>query len=53
MKKWRCSVCGYIHTGQVPPDKCPNCDSPKEKFAEVAEGLGHTGILLGILEFGH
>jgi mannose-6-phosphate isomerase-like protein (cupin superfamily) len=37
MKRWRCSVCGYIHTGDRPPDKCPNCSSPKEKFGEVAE----------------
>jgi len=36
MKKWRCTVCGYIHTGNEPPDKCPNCGSPKEKFVEVA-----------------
>jgi len=37
MKRWRCSVCGYIHTGDTPPDKCPNCGSPKEKFGEVAD----------------
>jgi len=36
LKHWRCSVCGYIHTGNQPPDKCPNCGAPKEKFAEVA-----------------
>ena len=36
MKRWRCSVCGYIHEGAEPPEKCPNCSSPKEKFAEVA-----------------
>ena len=35
MKRFRCSVCGYIHTGNEPPDKCPNCQSPKEKFSEV------------------
>jgi len=39
MKRWRCSVCGYIHTGDTPPDKCPNCGSPKEKFGEVAENF--------------
>lgn len=36
MKHWRCSVCGYTHTGDQPPAKCPNCGAPKEKFAEVA-----------------
>jgi mannose-6-phosphate isomerase-like protein (cupin superfamily) len=37
MKRWRCSVCGYVHMGDKPPDKCPNCGSPKEKFGEIAE----------------
>ncbi len=37
MKKWRCTVCGYIHTGNEPPDKCPNCGAPKDKFIEVAQ----------------
>ncbi len=32
MKKWRCTVCGYIHVGDQPPEKCPMCGSPKEKF---------------------
>jgi len=36
MKSWRCSVCGYVHVGEQPPDKCPNCQAPKEKFGEVA-----------------
>ncbi|MCD6574415.1 rubredoxin [Candidatus Aerophobetes bacterium] len=35
MKRWRCSVCGYIHEGKEPPHKCPNCGSPREKFLEV------------------
>ena len=37
MKRWRCSVCGYVHTGDGPPDKCPNCGAPKEKFAEITD----------------
>lgn len=37
MKKWRCTVCGYIHTGAEPPDKCPNCGAPKEKFVELKD----------------
>ncbi len=32
MKKWKCSVCGYIHTGEAPPDTCPICGAPKDKF---------------------
>ncbi len=37
MRKWKCTVCGYIHNGDEPPDKCPVCDAPKEKFIEVTE----------------
>ncbi len=31
-KAWRCTVCGYIHQGSVPPDMCPICGSPKDAF---------------------
>jgi len=37
MKKWRCTVCGYIHKGSEPPDKCPVCGADKSKFEEVIE----------------
>ena len=37
MKKWRCSVCGEIVTGENPPEKCPLCKQPAEKFVEVVE----------------
>ena len=23
--KWTCSVCGYTHEGDTPPEKCPQC----------------------------
>ncbi|MCD4829683.1 MAG: NADH peroxidase [Candidatus Cloacimonetes bacterium] len=32
MKKWICTVCGYVHEGETPPDKCPMCQAPKDKF---------------------
>jgi rubrerythrin len=35
MKKWKCGVCGYIHQGDEPPDHCPICGAPKEKFIEL------------------
>ena len=38
-KKWVCSVCGYIYEGDTPPEKCPDCGAPAEKFSEVAEDL--------------
>ncbi len=31
-KKWICSVCGYAHAGDNPPEKCPQCGAPAEKF---------------------
>ena len=34
---WKCSICGYVHNGKEAPDKCPNCSSPKEKFALLPE----------------
>jgi uncharacterized membrane protein len=37
MKKWKCTVCGYIHTGEEPPEKCPVCGAPKSKFIDVTE----------------
>ena len=30
--KWVCPVCGYIHYGDNPPEKCPLCGVPKELF---------------------
>ncbi len=32
MKKWKCTVCGYIHSGDEPPEKCPLCGADKSKF---------------------
>ena len=37
MKKWKCSVCNYIHEGDEPPAKCPVCGADKDKFIEVNE----------------
>ena len=37
MKKWICSVCGYVHEGDTPPEKCPVCKQPAEKFNLVEE----------------
>ena len=35
MKKWKCTVCGYIHQGDEPPSVCPICGSPREKFVQI------------------
>lgn len=36
MKKFVCSVCGYVFTGDEAPEFCPQCKAPKEKFVEQA-----------------
>ena len=38
MKKFVCSVCGYVHTGETAPEKCPQCGVNAEKFVEKQEG---------------
>ena len=30
--KWKCSLCGYKHTGTEPPAKCPSCKHPREYY---------------------
>ena len=36
--KWICEVCGYVHEGDQPPEKCPVCQAPASKFKKQAEG---------------
>ena len=36
-KKWKCSVCGYVHDGDEAPGQCPKCGAPAEKFAALDE----------------
>ena len=37
MKKFICSVCGYVHEGDAAPEKCPQCRVPADKFNELVE----------------
>ncbi|MBN1896094.1 MAG: rubrerythrin family protein [Candidatus Aenigmarchaeota archaeon] len=30
--EWKCSKCGYVHSGKEPPEKCPSCRHPREYF---------------------
>ena len=30
--QWVCMKCGYVHEGEVAPEKCPSCDHPKSYF---------------------
>ncbi|MDA8441706.1 MAG: flavin reductase [Peptococcaceae bacterium] len=36
-KQWRCTVCGYIHVGENPPDVCPVC-GVDSSFFELLSG---------------
>lgn len=54
MKKFVCTVCGYVHEGETAPDVCPQCGAPKEKFIEkTAAGMSwadehRIGIAAGV-----
>ncbi|MBR4411674.1 MAG: rubrerythrin family protein [Firmicutes bacterium] len=48
VKKYRCTVCGYIHEGELTEDfKCPLCKQPASKFELIedpkAEGSKYAG----------
>ena len=34
MKKFVCTICGYVHEGDTPPEFCPQCKAPASKFEE-------------------
>jgi rubrerythrin len=38
MKKFVCSVCGYVHQGASAPENCPQCKAPASKFKEQGTG---------------
>ena len=37
MMKWVCKVCGYVHEGNTPPEKCPVCGAPADQFVKQEE----------------
>ena len=40
MKKWVCSVCGYVYEGEEAPAQCPQCKVPADKF--ILQGEDRT-----------
>ena len=42
MKKWVCTVCGYVHNGNEPPEACPTCHVPADKFKEQSAEGGYA-----------
>lgn len=39
MKRFICTVCGYVHEGDNPPEVCPICKATKDKFKEMTNEL--------------
>ena len=37
MAKWKCSICGYEHEGDTPPETCPVCKQPASKFVKIED----------------
>ncbi|MBP1889235.1 rubrerythrin [Clostridium moniliforme] len=55
MKRFMCTVCGYVFEGEEAPEKCPVCGAPKSKFveqeAEMAWADEHrVGVAKGVDE---
>ena len=55
MKKFVCTVCGYVYEGEAAPAECPVCHAPASKFKEqsadrtcVAEHV--VGVAQGVSE---
>ena len=40
MKKFICTVCGYVYEGEEAPEFCPQCKAPRSKFKELEETEG-------------
>ena len=39
MKKFVCTICGYVHEGESAPAACAQCKAPATKFKEQQQGL--------------
>ena len=56
MKKFVCSICGYVHEGEAAPEKCPQCGVPASKFNEMSGEKTYAcehiiGVAQGVDEF--
>lgn len=55
MKKFVCSVCGYVYEGEAAPEKCPVCKVGADKFIEQSGELTWAdehkiGVAVGVDE---
>jgi len=50
-RTWKCGVCGYVHIGNSPPEKCPQCSSSgNEYYEEIRKPeLEYSGEKIDIL----
>ena len=37
MKKFICTICGYVYEGEAAPEVCPQCKAPASKFVEKSD----------------
>ena len=44
MKQWKCTVCGYIHQGDQPPEVCPVCGVGRDLFALLTLPPDKAGV---------
>ncbi|MGM9978850.1 MAG: glutamate synthase-related protein [Clostridium sp.] len=44
MKRFVCTVCGYVYEGEEPPKECPICKQPASKFREEDIDLDKENI---------
>ena len=50
-KKWICTVCGYVHEGATPPERCPQCKAPAAKFkAQEGEKVWAAEHVVGVAQ---
>ena len=55
MKKWVCSICGYVFEGDAAPEFCPVCKAPADKFVEQSGEMSWAaehvvGVAQGVRE---
>ena len=55
MKKFVCSVCGYVYEGEAAPEKCPQCGAPASKCVEQSDEMSWAsehviGVAQGVSE---
>jgi len=55
MKKFVCSVCGYVYEGEAAPDVCPICKAGSDKFIEQSGEMSWAaehvvGVAQGVSE---